>query len=625
MPLLSPNHNYAADECIAQIPEHHIPTQEEKVRASEAFDKSVLMAAHMAALHDAYIMEMAFHAVEEVTIKPSSPTSTIGGLKPSTLKQLKIGKVHRRRVVQGTLCSKALCTKSHNGPMVVNVFEDEEGNAIHIYLANAMEGNCDSVQAQRFYPQDSKVAVKEPYLTRMPDGEIVLLVEKMTDLVFLWVPEFTADEGLKDSSLCADVREVFAMEKTEDNPDNVGACDVSEDTGGDETVLVPSASRELRFEDNDGFVKMKKSDADAGNGGAYDVAEDIDTNEAVPVLSASRELKFEDNANGKLEAKGEEEKNCEVSPDLSMSYTLPAGKSEQESKGLREDCKAQDDKAAQEEYAVLSNDGDDVKIQKVQDDKSVNEECPSPTKDGDDCKIQTKEEATFYQMSGDITNTEMMPSCKQGDVEDTIEQSKGSNEVDMLDDKSTGGNREYENANAETGKKIGNADPDESAASLRIKGNALFSRGEFEKAVHLYTRATEKARSCNLRKEEIVCLSNRAEVWLRLNRFQEALNDAEAALRMLREVADSESEGWADLALAKALFRKGRALMGLHKYEDAMRALQEVLGMARAPADGHLKEAALKCRDRLERALKPSKRRRAAMNRKKASANFMLQ
>ncbi|KAI5073175.1 hypothetical protein GOP47_0011188 [Adiantum capillus-veneris] len=525
MTLLSPKHNYAADECIAQIPQHHIPTQEEKVRASESFNKSVLVAAHMAALHDAYILEMATHPVNEVNIKPASPTSSIGGLKPSTLKQLKIGKVHRRRVVNGTLCSKTLCTKTHDGLMVVNVFEDEEGNATPIYLSNAMEGNGGSAQAQRFYPQDSKVAVKEPYLTRLPDGEVVLLVEKMTDLVFLWVPDYVEEnEGSKEGNcMYEDGREAFALEK------------------------------------KDGMPNDDTKDADIGN---VSLTEEED----VKSSSASRELKFDSLLgamgkvdNVKIEDDGKDEENAS-SGALAAENVIDSG---------------------------------EVKADQGSRDLSM-----------EDILSMCKSEHGNRNVNGaTVRNSE------DEEVEEIGKESKTGGEVERVDADIRKPEIQQEERDVGTG---------ETAASLRVKGNALFTRGEYNKASDMYTRATEKARLDIMKKEEVLCLSNRAEVWLRLCRNQAALDDAESVLKILRELDDDTNKG--DLALAKALFRKGRALMGLHKYEDAMRVLQEVLG--KAPADRQLREAATKCRDRLQHVLKPGKRQRAAMNRKK-SGSFM--
>lgn len=581
MTLLSPNHNYAADECIAQIPQHHIPTAEEKVRASESFNKGVLVAAHMAALHDAYIMEMATHPVNEVTIKPSSPTSSIGGLKPSTLKQLKVGKVHRRRVLNGTLCVKTLCTKSHNGLMVVNVFEDEEGNATPIYLSNAMEGNGGSAQAQRLYPQDSKVAVKEPYLTRLPDGEIVLLVEKTTDLVFLWVPDYveekgTANEGSKDSNgLYENGRDAFAMEKAEDASVNDGVHNESEGKDGGIEAL----------------------DINKDNG---DLCEDGVIEENVKSAKTSLKLKFEDVMNAK-----EEECSVEIANHGGSNRKLQGDVEEKVRTNIVNDggsigsremnlenvegVKGEKDKEGEVEAVVAAKD-------EVSRELSLEDMLAMPKGEQDDGDAEKEHEGVKRE------NATEMPEVE-------------SREMPEVETLNAEGLKDSELNQEKLGASPGEADAGETATSLRAKGNAIFARGDFNNAASVYLRAAEKARSDGLKTEEILCLSNRAEVLIRLCRNQAAFEDAEAALKLLRE-CDGVNAG--DLALAKALFRKGRALMGLHKYEDAMRVLQEVL--AKAPADRQLREAAIKCRKHLQHVLKPGKRQRAAANRKKSAS-----
>ncbi|MCO5557002.1 hypothetical protein L7F22_010557 [Adiantum nelumboides] len=612
MTLLSPNHNHAANECIAQIPQHHIPTQEEKVRASESFNKSVLVAAHMAALHDAYIMEMATHPVNEVNIKPASPTSSIGGLKTSTLKQLKIGKVHRRRVVNGTLCSKTLCTKTHSGLMVVNVLEDEEGNATPIYLSNGMEGNGGSAQAQRYYPQDSKVAVKEPYLTRLPDGEVVLLVEKMTDLVFLWVPDYVEEnEGSKGSGEYKDGREVFAMENKDGMPDDDTSDAPSGNVPMEEEAKSSTASRELKFDNLSDNAKTEEVGTDqvtdkVENVKIEEAEKDQETGEVenVKIKEAEKDQETGEVENGRIEEDGKDQARGEV-----------------------DNLKAEEDGKDQESAIVAEGVRDADEVRNTVDVDGTDE------KGGIDAEEKFVEVAKTDQASRDLSLEDMVSirkseddsadasGVKAGEGEDAKATKKNANESEVVAEKGESMQEDIYKQDIKQEKPVGDVDAGVTAASLRIKGNTLFARGEFNKAIDMYMRGAEKAQLDKLKKEEVLCLSNRAEVWLRLCRNQAALDDAEAALKILRELGDDDANK-GDLALAKALFRKGRALMGLHKYEDAMRVLQEVL--TKAPADRQLREAAMKCRDRVQHVLKPGKRQRAAMNRKK-SASFMTQ
>ncbi|KAJ7564985.1 hypothetical protein O6H91_02G043100 [Diphasiastrum complanatum] len=166
------------------------PSQAAAIQASECFHKDGIVAAHWAALHDAHVLEKGLHPIEgplpEVPI-PSLPPQNV---KPILIKDLKLGKVHRGRALNGTLCTDSL--KVHS---VLNVLEDETGLATKLRICNALPINYSMLQAQRLYPKGSRIAVLEPYLTEFSDGTIGILVEKPSDVVFLWVPEI-ADEDL---------------------------------------------------------------------------------------------------------------------------------------------------------------------------------------------------------------------------------------------------------------------------------------------------------------------------------------------------------------------------------------------------------------------------------------------
>lgn len=80
--------------------------------------------------------------------------------------------------------------------------------------------------------------------------------------------------------------------------------------------------------------------------------------------------------------------------------------------------------------------------------------------------------------------------------------------------------------------------------------------------------------------EILVGFSNRAEAWLRLQQYEKALIDSERALDL-------------DGQHLKSIFRKGRALLGLGEYEEALRFLQ--VAKDRAPLDKDLQEALQAC------------------------------
>ncbi len=114
-----------------------------------------------------------------------------------------------------------------------------------------------------------------------------------------------------------------------------------------------------------------------------------------------------------------------------------------------------------------------------------------------------------------------------------------------------------------------------SAHALRLQGNKLFLHEDFHGATELYTRGIlqamkeqEHTRSATSPKksgvtnghasesEVLLGFSNRAEAWIRLHEYEKGLEDAEKALALQHDHL-------------KSLFRKGRALLGLHQYHDA--------------------------------------------------------
>lgn len=114
------------------------------------------------------------------------------------------------------------------------------------------------------------------------------------------------------------------------------------------------------------------------------------------------------------------------------------------------------------------------------------------------------------------------------------------------------------------------SDPTEmhSANDLRVLGNLLFGEENFAGAADLYSQsiklaeAEEHRQGKLVRNSEIILgYSNRAEAYIRLQEFGKALSDAKKALSR-------------DPSHLKSLFRKGRALLGLSQYEQALTTLQ---------------------------------------------------
>ena len=90
------------------------PGHAETVAASEKFDKAGLVAAHLAALHDAYMLERgllpgtSLPDSEAPPIPPVYSESPWKDFKVLSLADMKVGKTHRKHVLEGRLCAKSL-------------------------------------------------------------------------------------------------------------------------------------------------------------------------------------------------------------------------------------------------------------------------------------------------------------------------------------------------------------------------------------------------------------------------------------------------------------------------------------------------------------------------------------
>ncbi|KAI8047973.1 uncharacterized protein B0P05DRAFT_519608 [Gilbertella persicaria] len=105
---------------------------------------------------------------------------------------------------------------------------------------------------------------------------------------------------------------------------------------------------------------------------------------------------------------------------------------------------------------------------------------------------------------------------------------------------------------------------------LKEEGNKYFKQNNFPEAIRFYTMAVDLSWSRPLweplafqyvREELAPVLSNRSAAYLSLKNYVEAYVDAEMVTRLKREW----SKGW---------FRKGKALVGLARIEEAAEAFQ---------------------------------------------------
>lgn len=120
---------------------------------------------------------------------------------------------------------------------------------------------------------------------------------------------------------------------------------------------------------------------------------------------------------------------------------------------------------------------------------------------------------------------------------------------------------------------------------LREDGNKFFKANNFPEAVKFYSMAVDMSWSRPLwdpmafqivRDELTPVLSNRAAAYTSMNKFVDALVDAEMVTKLKREW----SKGW---------FRKGKALMGLKRYSEARAAFEA--GLEFEPESAELNKA----------------------------------
>lgn len=103
------------------------------------------------------------------------------------------------------------------------------------------------------------------------------------------------------------------------------------------------------------------------------------------------------------------------------------------------------------------------------------------------------------------------------------------------------------------------------ALELKNKGNELYRSRKFDEAIDAYTKAIE------LYDKDVSFLTNRAAVHYEKGDYQEAIKDCDKAVERGRELRADYS------LIAKALARKGNALVKLGQLEDAIVAYNKSL------------------------------------------------
>ena len=110
----------------------------------------------------------------------------------------------------------------------------------------------------------------------------------------------------------------------------------------------------------------------------------------------------------------------------------------------------------------------------------------------------------------------------------------------------------------------------ETAKSWKEKGNALVKEKKYKEALDCYTKSIE------IDPNDPILYSNRSAMHLNLNEFDQALADAEKAISLKPEYA-------------KAYLRKGKALEGLEKFDEALKTYK--LGLEKDNGNAQLLQA----------------------------------
>lgn len=115
----------------------------------------------------------------------------------------------------------------------------------------------------------------------------------------------------------------------------------------------------------------------------------------------------------------------------------------------------------------------------------------------------------------------------------------------------------------------------ENAQKEKEAGNAAYKKKDFETAIHHYTKAVE------LDDEDISFLTNRAAVYLEMQKYEECIKDCDKAVERGRELRSDYK------MVARALTRKGTAYVKMAKcskdYEPAIECFQKALTEHRNP------------------------------------------
>ncbi|CAM6105334.1 unnamed protein product [Calypogeia fissa] len=641
---------FGSSKWVSDIHKTSTPHSLFHVISSEQFEKSWLVAMQEAALHDSMVLEMGYQMTDSDSstvildgdlLKGPHVGPTLGrypledgkdhkALKTICLRELKVGKVHRGKILNGTLCCKTVKTSA-----IMNIFEeDDTRDATRLVISNPMHKSLTTAKSQLLYPKGSKVSVQDPYLKRFADGMVGLLVENPTDINFTFLPkELPPDEKKRRKVTLKELAAKFESPNvTNDEQEThanftrcVGPCQWGsvqvEQSALDKAH--PECHRKILAKEHIDLDLDSKSSSSGPNASE----ESLSTQEGTSSIGAkvqTKVVKLTDKHNFKIEEQDvlespadfdkslqshsacEEEKSlhqvCENSSNnenllgcVHNKVIFPQKLSDEFELGRQSEHSSE----GQETNFLRNAEAEQEKINPAQKPlQEINQvTCAGNIMDNIDLSVdctekilvdETLEKNTLSQGGGDCT-PEICESSHGNSTEGT------RNEI--LSTKTGGDHTSPSGTSTEKSSRttfqINDADniiADNhlSPVALRLLGNKHFAQQNWAKAIDLYTQATFKAiqdsvqeskenfspnherivnsgepqKDTTPQKEEqgnevVMDYSNRAEAWLRLHQYERAWADAERALSF-------------DPTHLKSLFRKGRALLGLGDYRQAL-------------------------------------------------------
>jgi len=103
------------------------------------------------------------------------------GMTSIRLVELKVGKQHHGRVLYGVLCAEAFFLS-----LIQTLVEDEDGNAARVMIDDSsLDGSASWAKVQMRYRKGMKIAIRNPFLSDLPDESVALRVHSEDDVVIL--------------------------------------------------------------------------------------------------------------------------------------------------------------------------------------------------------------------------------------------------------------------------------------------------------------------------------------------------------------------------------------------------------------------------------------------------------